>query len=94
MTKRKRGLGRGLDALLTSSRAAAVATQEDSAAPLADAEPVNSGAARDGELRHLPVEWLQPGTAMAEALPLHTVVPYRNIPKKYYPTNIPKESAP
>ncbi len=28
-------------------------------------------------------------TAMAEALPRHTVVPYRNIPKKNYPTNIP-----
>lgn len=26
-------------------------------------------------------------TALAEALPLHTVVPYRNIPKKYYPLN-------
>lgn len=26
-------------------------------------------------------------TRMAEALPEHTVVPYRNIPKKYYPTN-------
>ncbi len=30
-------------------------------------------------------------TEMACALPEHTVVPYRNIPKKYYPTNIPKE---
>ena len=28
-------------------------------------------------------------TAMAEALPRHVVVPYRNIPKKLYPTNIP-----
>ena len=33
-------------------------------------------------------------TALAEALPRHTVVPYRNIPKKYYPTNMPEESAP
>ena len=32
-------------------------------------------------------------TAVAEALPEHTVVPYRNIPKKNYPTNRPKESA-
>ena len=24
---------------------------------------------------------------MARALPLHTVVPYRNIPKRYYLTN-------
>ena len=30
-------------------------------------------------------------TAIAEALPAHTVVPYRNIPKKDYPSNIPKE---
>lgn len=30
-------------------------------------------------------------TAMACALPEHTVVPYRNIPKKLYPTNLPKE---
>lgn len=63
MTKRKRGLGRGLDALLTSSRAAAVATHEDSAPELAAPETANPGAAgnQDGELRHLPVEWLQPG---------------------------------
>lgn len=26
--------------------------------------------------------------------PEHTVVPYRNIPKKLYPTNIPKEESP
>ena len=31
-------------------------------------------------------------TAMAEALPEHTVVPYRNIPKKNYPSSQPKES--
>ncbi len=30
-------------------------------------------------------------TAIARALPRHTVVPYRNIPKKYYPVNIPDE---
>ena len=30
-------------------------------------------------------------TAIAEALPEHTVVPYRNIPKKEYPSNISKE---
>ena len=32
-------------------------------------------------------------TAIAESMPEHTVVPYRNIPKKYYPSNIPKEPA-
>ena len=31
-------------------------------------------------------------TAMAESLPLHTVIPYRNIPKRLYPTNKPKEA--
>ena len=30
-------------------------------------------------------------TDIACGLPEHTVVPYRNIPKKYYPTNISKE---
>ena len=32
-------------------------------------------------------------TAVAESLPEHTVIPYRNIPKKYYPSNISKEWA-
>lgn len=32
-------------------------------------------------------------TAIAEALPEHTVVPYRNIPKREYPSNIRKERA-
>ena len=31
-------------------------------------------------------------TETAESLPLHTVIPYRNIPKKYYPQNRPAES--
>ena len=31
-------------------------------------------------------------TEIAVAQPKHTVVPYRNIPKKEYPTNIPKEN--
>lgn len=31
-------------------------------------------------------------TNLAESLPEHIVVPYRNIPKKLYPTNIPKEA--
>ncbi len=32
-------------------------------------------------------------TAMAEALPAHTVVPYPNIPKKNYPSNRPQEAS-
>lgn len=29
-------------------------------------------------------------TDIAHSLPCHTVVPYRNIPKKYYPSNLPE----
>ena len=32
-------------------------------------------------------------TNIARSLPKHTVIPYRNIPKKYYPTNISEEVA-
>ena len=32
-------------------------------------------------------------TEIACSLPEHTVVPYNNIPKKDYPSNIPKEGA-
>ena len=31
-------------------------------------------------------------TQMARSLPEHTVIPYRNIPKKYYPSNLSKEA--
>ena len=34
---------------------------------------------------------MQEITDIAASLPLHTVVPYRNIPKRNYPTNIPIE---
>ena len=33
-------------------------------------------------------------TSMADALPLHTVIPYRNIPKRLYPTNHPQGETP
>ncbi|MCD8521635.1 MAG: ParB/RepB/Spo0J family partition protein [Saccharospirillaceae bacterium] len=56
MTKKKRGLGRGLDALLSSSRAAVVATQPDSTDIMDSHVPAEAG-----ELRHLPIEWIQPG---------------------------------
>ncbi|MCT7359165.1 MAG: chromosome partitioning protein ParB [Thalassobium sp.] len=59
MTKKKRGLGRGLDALLTSSRAAVVATQADGDD---NRDVSDSSQSLDaGELRHLPIEWIQPG---------------------------------
>ncbi|GGY56313.1 chromosome partitioning protein [Bacterioplanes sanyensis] len=60
MVKKKRGLGRGLDALMAGSKAAtetSISAEQVAAAPtLEDSEtPV------DGTLRRLPVEWLQPG---------------------------------
>ncbi|MBQ7713513.1 MAG: TVP38/TMEM64 family protein [Oscillospiraceae bacterium] len=33
-------------------------------------------------------------TGIAVSLPPHTVVPYPNVPKRDYPTNVPKEAAP
>lgn len=79
VTKKKRGLGRGLDALLASSRADAVSISEDivdvtedtsaydvvsdnAGAKNTDVKNTNPGTpANDGELRHLPIEWVQPG---------------------------------
>lgn len=59
MNKKKRGLGKGLDALLTSARAQAVSTEDSdqSVASQPEPSPVNT----DTELQRLPVEWLQPG---------------------------------
>ena len=39
------------------------------------------------ERRRLCAYLMEQITAMAVSLPEHTVVPYRNIPKKYYPSN-------
>lgn len=67
MVVKKRGLGRGLDALLASSKTltpppatAPVATPEK---PLASAPetPVSATASVDGTLKQLPVEFIQPG---------------------------------
>ena len=55
MSKKKRGLGKGLDALLTSARAQAVSTEENrDEAPSVPAQQAS-------ELQRLPIEWLQPG---------------------------------
>ena len=54
---KKRGLGRGLDALLGSHNAAKQVAAE-AAAAIVSAE---SGNAKDGELRHLPVEFIHRG---------------------------------
>lgn len=45
----------------------------------------------DAERERIRTTLMQSITALAEALPLHTVVPYRNIPKKLYPKNIPQK---
>ena len=46
----------------------------------------------DTERRRICTYLMDEITAIADALPKHTVVPYRNIPKKDYPSNIPKEN--
>ncbi len=51
MSAKKRGLGRGLDALLTSAKPA----------PLQDAAEINDNPVNKGELRKLPIEFLSPG---------------------------------
>ena len=44
----------------------------------------------DEERQRIADYLMQEITHMAEALPLHTVIPYRNIPKKLYPVNKPE----
>ena len=47
-------------------------------------------AAIDTERERIRKGLMEEITAIAQALPEHTVVPYRNIPKKDYPSNILK----
>lgn len=56
---KKRGLGRGLDALLGSHNAAKKVAAEAAAAT--EATTAESSESRDGQLRHLPVEFIQRG---------------------------------
>lgn len=49
------------------------------------------GEAMDTQRRRICDYLMQEITDIACGLPEHTVVPYRNIPKKLYPSNIPKE---
>lgn len=56
---KKRGLGRGLDALLGSHNAAKQVAAEAAAAIAETA--TDSGEIKDGQLRHLPVEFIQRG---------------------------------
>ena len=49
------------------------------------------GAPIEEERRRICAYLTEEITAMARALPRHTVVPYPNIPKKLYPENLPPE---
>jgi len=62
MTIKKRGLGRGLDALLTPiNRPVHPAVAVDAADTTAEAPATTSVASVDGDLRHLPVDLIQRG---------------------------------
>jgi len=58
MATKKLGLGRGLDALLGGVKAGKPASQQAAPQP---AQPQATPAASDGSLRHIPVEFIQPG---------------------------------
>lgn len=60
MSAKKRGLGRGLDALLTNSASAAARHDERQEASQQEADAM-AAVTPKGELRKLPVEQLQPG---------------------------------
>ena len=50
-----------------------------------------AGEPMDTERSRISAYLMDEVTAIAQALPEHTVVPYRNIPQKDYPSNLPKE---
>ncbi len=54
----------------------------------------NVAAPMDEERRRICGYLMDEITAIACSLPEHTVIPYRNIPKKLYPSNLPKEVSP
>lgn len=58
---------------------------------LGDPIRFSSEAPIEKERKRICAELMAAITRLAEELPPHTVVPYRNIPKKYYPQNLPKE---
>ena len=60
----------------------------------ADTDPPRSAHRHHGLLRPLPHQAEEAVTELAVHLPRHTVVPYRNIPKKEYPINVPPEVDP
>ena len=60
MAVKKKGLGRGLDALLGAKKEVAAAVTA-TPVPVDDTDAMASQAPRDGELRHMPIEFLQRG---------------------------------
>ena len=52
----------------------------------------NSAAPKGEEPKRICEYLMDEITQMARSLPEHTVIPYRNIPKKYYPSNLSKEA--
>lgn len=56
MSAKKRGLGKGLEALLSSNQAA-----QDKVSTDPSVEPASTEAPSTNELKKLPIEWLQPG---------------------------------
>ena len=60
--KRKRGLSKGLDALLSSNESYQQRHQEEVSVQQTESQPDPvSQPPRDGELRHLPVEYMERG---------------------------------
>lgn len=53
--------------------------------------PFRADAPYDEEKRRICKKLMEDITAIACALPRHTVIPYRNIPRKLYPKNTPEE---
>lgn len=52
----------------------------------------DAAAPKGEEPKHICTYLMDEITQMARGLPEHTVVPYRNIPKKHYPSNLSKEA--
>ena len=61
---------------------------------LGEPVPFDPDAPPKEECRRVSDELMARITDMAVALPRHRVVPYRNIPKKDYPYNVPLEVYP
>ncbi len=60
MTDKKRGLGRGLDALLGGNRNKTFVRPETQV-PITPSAPAPENSKQDGALKHLPIEFIQPG---------------------------------